>query len=158
MICKKIEWTISHSVYLSTCPGLLFPSSKLGLKEVHDRMVISFSFALNFVTITGPCTVLKLRHGIIYTCSVVLFPVAVTFLITWWFIQFVDGFFSPLYDQLGIDIFGKSNLVFLGYQIAFCLCFNYWDIRHNTKVLSHTGNWPFYSKGSTFPIRLLFEI
>lgn len=40
-------------------------------------------------------------------CSVVLFPVAVTFFITWWFIQFVDGFFSPLYAKLGVDIFGK---------------------------------------------------
>lgn len=40
--------------------------------------------------------------------SVVLFPVAVTFFITWWFIQFVDGFFSPIYERLGIDIFGKS--------------------------------------------------
>nr|GMC60268.1 protein LIKE COV 2 [Ipomoea batatas] len=38
--------------------------------------------------------------------SVVLFPVAVTFFVTWWFIQFVDGFFSPLYEQLGFDIFG----------------------------------------------------
>lgn len=38
--------------------------------------------------------------------SVVLFPVAVTFFITWWFIQFVDGFFSPIYERLGIDIFG----------------------------------------------------
>lgn len=42
-------------------------------------------------------------------CSVVLFPVAVTFFITWWFIQFVDGFFSPIYERLGIDIFGKSS-------------------------------------------------
>lgn len=40
------------------------------------------------------------------TGCVVLFPVAVTFFITWWFIQFVDGFFSPLYERLGIDIFG----------------------------------------------------
>ncbi|KAK3411537.1 hypothetical protein EUGRSUZ_I00289 [Eucalyptus grandis] len=40
------------------------------------------------------------------TGCVVLFPVAVTFFITWWFIEFVDGFFSPIYDQLGIDIFG----------------------------------------------------
>lgn len=50
------------------------------------------------------------------TGCVVLFPVAVTFLITWWFIQFVDGFFSPLYDQLGIDIFGLgfiSSLLFV---------------------------------------------
>ncbi|XP_024029127.1 protein LIKE COV 2 [Morus notabilis] len=40
------------------------------------------------------------------TGCVVLFPVAVTFFITWWFIEFVDGFFSPLYEQLGFDIFG----------------------------------------------------
>lgn len=40
------------------------------------------------------------------TGCVVLFPVAVTFFITWWFIQFVDGFFSPIYAHLGIDIFG----------------------------------------------------
>lgn len=40
------------------------------------------------------------------TGCVVLFPVAVTFFVTWWFIQFVDGFFSPLYERLGIDIFG----------------------------------------------------
>ncbi|KAE8735392.1 Protein CONTINUOUS VASCULAR RING 1 [Hibiscus syriacus] len=30
----------------------------------------------------------------------------ITFYITWWFIHFVDGFFSPIYAQLGIDIFG----------------------------------------------------
>ncbi|KAF8074214.1 hypothetical protein N665_1120s0010, partial [Sinapis alba] len=46
------------------------------------------------------------------TGFVVLFPVAVTFLITWWFIQFVDGFFSPIYETLGVDIFGKAeNLI-----------------------------------------------
>ncbi|KAF2953506.1 hypothetical protein DAI22_01g412800 [Oryza sativa Japonica Group] len=51
-----------------------------------------------------------------FFCSVVLFPVAVTFFITWWFIQFVDGFFSPLYAKLGIDIFGLgflTSLVFI---------------------------------------------
>lgn len=42
------------------------------------------------------------------TCSVVLFPVAVTFLVTWWFFEFVDGFFSPIYAKLGIDILGKT--------------------------------------------------
>lgn len=39
-------------------------------------------------------------------CSVVLFPVAVTFFVTWWFIQFFDGFFSPIYERLGVEIFG----------------------------------------------------
>ncbi|GER49003.1 membrane protein COV-like [Striga asiatica] len=50
------------------------------------------------------------------TGCVVLFPIAVTFFVTWWFIQFVDGFFSPLYAQLGIDIFGLgfvTSLVFV---------------------------------------------
>ncbi|OAY77291.1 Protein CONTINUOUS VASCULAR RING 1, partial [Ananas comosus] len=37
--------------------------------------------------------------------SVILFPIAVTFYITWWFIHFVDGFFSPIYAQLSINIF-----------------------------------------------------
>lgn len=47
------------------------------------------------------------------TGCVVLFPVAVTFFFTWWFIQFVDGFFSPLYARLGIDIFGLGFLTSL---------------------------------------------
>ncbi|PWA77507.1 hypothetical protein CTI12_AA219620 [Artemisia annua] len=40
------------------------------------------------------------------TGCVILLPMAITFYITWWFIHFVDGFFSPIYDHLGIDIFG----------------------------------------------------
>ncbi|KAF5751820.1 hypothetical protein HS088_TW02G00839 [Tripterygium wilfordii] len=40
------------------------------------------------------------------TGFVVLFPVAFTFFVTWEFIQFFDGFFSPLYERLGVDIFG----------------------------------------------------
>ncbi|WCJ43335.1 hypothetical protein M5689_024081 [Euphorbia peplus] len=50
------------------------------------------------------------------TGCVVLFPVAVTFLLTWWFIQFVDGFFSPIYAKLGIDLFGLgfvTSLLFI---------------------------------------------
>ncbi|GFP86920.1 hypothetical protein PHJA_000835800 [Phtheirospermum japonicum] len=50
------------------------------------------------------------------TGCVVLFPVAVTFFITWWFIQFVDGFFSPIYERLGIEIFGLgfiTSIIFI---------------------------------------------
>ncbi|XXG88643.1 hypothetical protein AAC387_Pa12g0835 [Persea americana] len=50
------------------------------------------------------------------TGCVVLFPVAITFFITWWFIQFVDGFFSPIYARLGINIFGLgfvTSLIFV---------------------------------------------
>ncbi|TKY57725.1 hypothetical protein E2542_SST14777 [Spatholobus suberectus] len=37
---------------------------------------------------------------------VILFPIAITFYVTWGFIRFVDGFFSPIYNHLGINIFG----------------------------------------------------
>eukprot|EP00249_Psilotum_nudum_P005194 c18655_g1_i2 orf=241-1014(+) len=37
---------------------------------------------------------------------VILLPIAITFFVTWWFIQFVDGFFSPIYAQLGVHFFG----------------------------------------------------
>ncbi|KAK6237481.1 hypothetical protein QUC31_002950 [Theobroma cacao] len=40
------------------------------------------------------------------TGCVILLPIAITFYITWWFIHFVDGFFSPIYKHLGINIFG----------------------------------------------------
>ncbi|MCL7023933.1 hypothetical protein MKW94_010974 [Papaver nudicaule] len=40
------------------------------------------------------------------TGCVILLPIAITFYITWWFIHFVDGFFSPIYAHLGINIFG----------------------------------------------------
>ncbi|OMO75058.1 hypothetical protein COLO4_26328 [Corchorus olitorius] len=38
--------------------------------------------------------------------SVILLPMAITFYVTWGFVHFVDGFFSPIYDQLGINVFG----------------------------------------------------
>ncbi|KMZ75061.1 Membrane protein COV-like [Zostera marina] len=40
------------------------------------------------------------------TGCVILLPIAITFYITWWFISFVDGFFSPIYAHLGINVFG----------------------------------------------------
>ncbi|XBI20454.1 hypothetical protein VPH35_061747 [Triticum aestivum] len=49
------------------------------------------------------------------TGCVVLFPVAFTFFITWWFVQFVDGFFSPLYAKLGVNIFGLGFLTSLAF-------------------------------------------
>nr|CAD1834085.1 unnamed protein product [Ananas comosus var. bracteatus] len=42
------------------------------------------------------------------TGCVILFPIAITFYITWWFINFFDGFFSPIYAQLGINLFGMA--------------------------------------------------
>ncbi|XP_078439345.1 protein CONTINUOUS VASCULAR RING 1-like [Wolffia australiana] len=40
------------------------------------------------------------------TGCVILFPLAITFYITWWIIHFFDGFFSPIYARLGINVFG----------------------------------------------------
>ncbi|KAK3008661.1 hypothetical protein RJ639_015042 [Escallonia herrerae] len=40
------------------------------------------------------------------TGCVILLPIAITFYATWWFIHFVDGFFSPIYTHLGISTFG----------------------------------------------------
>ncbi|OMO87606.1 Glycoside hydrolase, family 17 [Corchorus capsularis] len=40
------------------------------------------------------------------TGCVILLPMAITFYVTWGFVHFVDGFFSPIYDQLGINVFG----------------------------------------------------
>ncbi|XP_072988185.1 protein LIKE COV 1-like [Typha latifolia] len=40
------------------------------------------------------------------TGCVILLPIAMTFYITWWFIHFVDSFFSPIYTHLGINVFG----------------------------------------------------
>ncbi|CAL5369635.1 hypothetical protein ACSBR2_010090 [Camellia fascicularis] len=37
---------------------------------------------------------------------VILLPIAITFYTTWWFFHFVDGFFSPVYAHLGINVFG----------------------------------------------------
>ncbi|XP_024395456.1 protein LIKE COV 1 isoform X1 [Physcomitrium patens] len=48
---------------------------------------------------------------------VILLPIAVTFYITWWFIQFFDSFFSPVYDYLGIHVFG------LGFVTSFAFIF-----------------------------------
>ncbi|XP_068656206.1 protein LIKE COV 3-like [Aristolochia californica] len=46
----------------------------------------------------------------------ILLPIAITFYITWWFFHFVDGFFSPIYAHLGINIFGLgfiTSIIFI---------------------------------------------
>jgi hypothetical protein len=53
--------------------------------------------------------------------SVILFPIAVTFYITWWFFCFVDGFFSPIYAHLGINIIGMNNA--WNYDVCCCTSF-----------------------------------
>ncbi|KAL6216140.1 hypothetical protein ACLB2K_009366 [Fragaria x ananassa] len=50
------------------------------------------------------------------TGCVILLPIAITFYVTWIFIRFVDGFFSPIYNHLGINVFGlgfATSLIFI---------------------------------------------
>ncbi|CAK8567836.1 unnamed protein product [Lathyrus sativus] len=60
------------------------------------------------------------------TGIVVLFPVAVTFFITWWFVQFVDGFFSPLYSSFGIEIFGLGFITSLAFVFVIGVFVSSW--------------------------------
>jgi len=47
----------------------------------------------------------------------ILFPIAVTVYVTWWFLDFFDAFFSPLYKKLvGYEVFGLgfvTSMVFI---------------------------------------------
>lgn len=69
-------------------------------------------------------------------CSVVLFPVAVTFFITWWFIQFIDGFFSPLYERLGVEIFGQ---LLLHFRYIKSLCINLCMLTNDLSFSCHAS-------------------
>ncbi|KAJ7952989.1 protein LIKE COV 1-like [Quillaja saponaria] len=51
------------------------------------------------------------------TGCVILLPIAITFYITWWFIHFMDGFFSPIYTQLGIHIFGLGFVTSITFHL-----------------------------------------
>lgn len=51
---------------------------------------------------------LCLTANLFHSYSVILFPMVVTFYIAWWFLDFFDGFFSPLYEAtIGFHVFGK---------------------------------------------------
>eukprot|EP00884_Botryococcus_braunii_P019998 jgi/Botrbrau1/6682/Bobra.0202s0023.3 len=58
------------------------------------------------------------------TCSAVLFPMAVTVYITWWFLTFFDNFFSPVYEALfGFHVFGLgfiTSMAFIFGTGVFC--------------------------------------
>jgi len=71
------------------------------------------------------------------TGCVILFPIAVTFYITWWFIRFVDGFFSPIYAQLGINIFGLGFVTSITFIFLVGVFMSSWL---GTSVLS-LGEW-----------------
>uniref|UniRef100_A0A7N0ZSS1 Uncharacterized protein n=1 Tax=Kalanchoe fedtschenkoi TaxID=63787 RepID=A0A7N0ZSS1_KALFE len=76
----------------------------------HDTDKPSASASSSSSTHSGRETFLKVIQSWaskkFMTGCVILFPIAITFYITWWFIHFVDGFFSPIYAHLGVNIFG----------------------------------------------------
>ena len=65
------------------------------VRALYQHYVVTIHRSLN------QCLALCCRR-----CSVILLPIAITFYTTWWFIRFVDGFFSPIYIHLGIHLFG----------------------------------------------------
>ncbi|CAA2951705.1 LIKE COV 1-like [Olea europaea subsp. europaea] len=71
------------------------------------------------------------------TGCVILLPIATTFYITWWFIHLVDGFFSPIYEQLGIEIFGLGFVTSITFIFLVGVFMSSWL---GTSVLS-LGKW-----------------
>nr|GEW84974.1 protein like COV 3-like [Tanacetum cinerariifolium] len=71
-----------------TPPGTSSPFSHNAGKEAFDKVIRSWA-SKKFIT------------GCVILC-----PIAITFYVTWWFIQFGDWIFSPIYTLLGINIFG----------------------------------------------------
>ncbi|GJW72402.1 putative reverse transcriptase domain-containing protein [Tanacetum coccineum] len=72
------------------------------------------------------------------TGCVVLFPVAVTFFVTWWIVQFFDGFFSPIYERLGVEIF-----VWISYNIIdlYILCVGIFASSWMGATVFWVGEW-----------------
>ncbi|XP_010550869.1 PREDICTED: protein LIKE COV 1-like [Tarenaya hassleriana] len=71
------------------------------------------------------------------TGCVILLPMAITFYVTWWFIHFVDGFFSPIYAQLGINVFGLGFITSITFIFLVGVFMSSWL---GTSVLS-LGEW-----------------
>ncbi|GAB2225276.1 hypothetical protein Droror1_Dr00006067 [Drosera rotundifolia] len=84
------------------------------------------------------------------TGCVILFPIAVTFYITWWFIRFVDGFFSPVYVHLGINIFGLGFITSITFIFLVGVFMSSWL---GTSVLN-LGEW--FIKRMPF-VRLIYN-
>ncbi|CAO2038001.1 unnamed protein product [Urochloa humidicola] len=86
------------------------PSTRAGADSDSDESKPSSASAAAAAAQTGREAFHKVVHSWaskkFMTGCVILFPIAVTFYVTWWFFRFVDGFFSPIYAHLGINIFG----------------------------------------------------
>ncbi|KAK8552485.1 hypothetical protein V6N12_041078 [Hibiscus sabdariffa] len=81
----------------------------------HGREVLFF-LILAFLRDIYACAMI--RDEYLFHCeSVILLPLAITFYVTWGLIHLVDGFFSPVFDHLGINIFGVFMSSWLGASV-----------------------------------------
>ncbi|KAI4313674.1 hypothetical protein L6164_026633 [Bauhinia variegata] len=68
---------------------------------------------------------------------VILLPLAITFYVTWGFIRLVDGFFSPIYRHVGINIFGLGFVTSITFIFLVGIFMSSWL---GTSVLT-LGEW-----------------
>jgi len=74
---------------------------------------------------------------------VVLFPLVVTIYVTWWFLEFFDSIFSPIYEALlGFNVFG------LGFVTSMAFIFT-----TGVFTTSYVGSW-LHSLGEWIIVRL----
>ncbi|XP_024991748.1 protein LIKE COV 1-like isoform X1 [Cynara cardunculus var. scolymus] len=90
---SEIDGDSNSSSPAESPPGASSSSSHQSGKEVSNFVRLSF-FVRSWAS-------KKFMTG-----CVILFPIAITFYVTWWFIHFVDGIFSPIYSLMGINTFG----------------------------------------------------
>ncbi|XP_076954456.1 protein LIKE COV 1-like [Bidens hawaiensis] len=99
---EKDQWLLDLGDLFTECLFHRKQLIKLGVQSGRPRLTYeSLRLDWTFVKVIRSWASKKFMTG-----CVILLPMAITFYITWWFIHFVDGFFSPVYDQLGINIFG----------------------------------------------------
>eukprot|EP01025_Chloroclados_australasicus_P016438 TRINITY_DN1825_c1_g1_i1.p1 TRINITY_DN1825_c1_g1~~TRINITY_DN1825_c1_g1_i1.p1 ORF type:complete len:258 (-),score=23.30 TRINITY_DN1825_c1_g1_i1:454-1227(-) len=57
----------------------------------------------------------------------ILFPIVITIYVTWWFLQFFDNFFSPLYVKLlGFQVFGLGFMTSMAFIFLTGIFFSSW--------------------------------
>ena len=124
-LCPLHFQIISHIYVPSSSllsPDFLSVSLALNL-ALHVSFVCNLQLCCMNLFFHVPATYTKtfylLSFYLLWISSVILFPIAITFYITWWFIHFVDGFFSPIYAQLGINIFGIWTNYFFNWNLRF---------------------------------------
>lgn len=74
---------------------------------------VDWSCSLDFIS-----KKLELVSGL-PNCSAVLLPIVITGYVTYWFVEFFDNFFSPLYEYLfGFHVFGLGFITSLLFIFA----------------------------------------